>query len=148
MKIVKKFLGIVGVPLLCAAVVFLLFRFVLFLGYVPSASMEPTISAESWILGSRIYRELKRGDIVIFEKDGRYLVKRIVAVPGDTLYIDDSTGKVSVNTEIENVTRILEVPEYSYFMMGDNANVSIDSRYWVEPFINQDQIQASVLSAL
>ena len=144
MKIVKKFLGIVGVPLLCAAVVFLLFRFVLFLGYVPSASMEPTISAESLILGSRIYGELQQGDIVVFEKDGRYLVKRIAGVPGDIIYLDDEAHSAVINEGMEAPDRVLIVPADSFFLLGDNSDISIDSRFWDDPFVLRRDIWAKI----
>lgn len=145
MKMIKKTMRFLSVPLLCGLGVFLLFRFVLFLGYVPSASMEPTISTDSLIIGNRFCGELLRGDIVIFERNGTCLVKRIAAVPGDTVYLDDQTHTVSVNVETENATRVLEVPEDSYFMLGDNAAVSIDSRYWESPFISKDYVQARVI---
>jgi signal peptidase I len=145
MKMIKKTMRFLSVPLLCGLGVFLLFRFVLFLGYVPSASMEPTISTDSLIIGNRFYGELQRGDIVIFERNGTCLVKRIAAIPGDTVYLDDQTHTVSVNVKTENATRVLEIPEDSYFMLGDNAAVSIDSRYWENPFISKDDVQARVI---
>ena len=87
MKTIKRLAGFLWLPLACCLAVFLLFRFVFFLGYVPSESMEPTIQANSFIIGNRIYSGLFQGDIVIFEKDGQCLVKRIAAVPGDTVLI-------------------------------------------------------------
>ena len=113
MKTIKKTMQFLSVPLLCGLGVFILFRFVLFLGYVPSASMEPTISTDSLIIGNRLYGELQRGDIVIFERNGTCLVK---------------------------------VPKDSYFMLGDNTTVSIDSRYWENPFISKDCIDAVMIS--
>lgn len=145
MKMMKKTIRFLSIPLLCGLGVFLLFRFVLFLGYVPSASMEPTIPADSLIVGNRLYGELQRGDIVIFERNGTCLVKRIAAVPGDAVYLDDRTYTVSVNTELECATRSLKVPEDSYFMLGDNAAVSVDSRYWQVPFVTEDKILAKIL---
>lgn len=145
MKMMKKTMRFLSVPFLCGLGVFLLFQFVLFLGYVPSASMEPTIPTDSLIVGNRLYGELQRGDIVIFERNGTCLVKRIAAVPGDTVYLDDQMHAVSVNVDSENATRILEVPKDSYFMLGDNTTVSIDSRYWENPFISKDYVQARVI---
>lgn len=142
MKMMKRAIRFLSIPLLCGLGVFLLFRFVLFLGYVPSASMEPTIPADSLIVGNRLYGELQRGDIVIFERNGTCLVKRIAAVPGDTVYLDDRAYTVSVNTELECTTRVLKVPEGSYFMLGDNAAVSVDSRYWNLPWISKTDIIA------
>ena len=146
MKTIKKTMQFLSVPLLCGLGVFILFRFVLFLGYVPSASMEPTISTDSQIIGTRLYGELQRGDIVIFERNVTCLVKRIAAIPGDIVYLEDQTHTVSVNVETENATRVLEVPKDSYFMLGDNTTVSIDSRYWENPFISKDCIDAVMIS--
>ena len=146
MKTIKKTMQFLSVPLLCGLGVFILFRFVLFLGYVPSASMEPTISTDSLIIGNRLYGELQRGDIVIVERNGTCLVKRIAAIPGDIVYLEDQTLTVSVNVETENATRVLEVPKDSYFMLGDNTTVSIDSRYWENPFISKDCIDAVMIS--
>lgn len=145
MKMVKRFVKFLWLPLLCCLVVFLLFRFVFFLGYVPSESMEPTIPANSFIIGNRLYGELHRGDIVIFENEGRYLVKRIAAVPGDIVYIDDQDHTVSVNIDLNKATRTVIVPENSYFVLGDNADVSMDSRYWKEPFLLKENILAIVI---
>ena len=55
-------------------------------GYVPTASMEPTLPEGSYILGLRIYGELEKGDIIIFKHDGKLLVKRIAALPGEAIF--------------------------------------------------------------
>ena len=88
----------------------------------------------------------KSDAIVIFERNGTCLVKRIAAIPGDIVYLEDQTHTVSVNVETENATRVLEVPKDSYFMLGDNTTVSIDSRYWENPFISKDCIDAVMIS--
>ena len=79
---------------------------------------------------------------MVFEKGGRCLVKRIAAVPGDTVYIDDQTHFASVNIPIEETSRILKVPEGSYFMVGDNTVHSVDSRDWEEPFVSENNLIA------
>ena len=71
------------VPLGLTLLIYILLRSVFLIGYVPSASMEPTLHEGSFILGLRLYSEPKVGDIIIFEKDGVLLVKRIAACPGD-----------------------------------------------------------------
>lgn len=134
-------------PLLCGGAILLLFQFVLFLGYVPSTSMEPTIMAGSWILGNRLYSELRGGDIVIFEREGTYLVKRIVAIPGDMVYIDDMTRSVSVNEAIPDASRVLRVPDGRYFVLGDNKTMSVDSRTWEDVYVDMGSIMALIPQA-
>ena len=132
---------------LCLAV-WALFRFVLFLGYVPSASMEPTIPAGSVILGSRIFGELKQGDVVIFRHEGKTLVKRIAAGEGDRVYLDDESGTFSVKEPLPGASRTLAVPQDCFFVVGDNWETSVDSRLWSSPFLEEKEILAVTLPSL
>ena len=118
------------IPGLILFVIVLAFKHVLLIGYVPSESMEPTLKAGSYIIGSRIYGELKTGDIIIFEHDGKMFVKRIAATEGERI--------------TENGFTYI-VPKDSYFVMGDNRNNSFDSRYWGEPFISKCDVKAKVI---
>ena len=84
----------------------------------------------------------KRGDVVVFDPpfpydaSGKQFVKRIIAVPGDT--IENSSGIILVNgkpfgndygatSEISEVPKTL-IPEDYYYVLGDNRNSSNDSR--------------------
>lgn len=118
------------IPVLCLIATLALFRVVFLFGYVPTASMEPTLHESSLILGCRLYGELKTGDIIIFEHDGDLLVKRIVACPGET---------------VEHDGRLLTVPADCYYVLGDNAENSYDSRYWEDPFISKAAIVAKLI---
>ena len=71
------------VPILLTLLTLFVFRMVLFIGYVPSASMEPTLQAGSFIIGSRFIGDPGKGDIIVFYHDGKLLVKRIAACPGE-----------------------------------------------------------------
>lgn len=118
------------IPIVVTLVILALFHFVFMFGYVPTESMEPTLRAESLILGLRIFDDLKTGDIIIFKHDGSYLVKRIAACAGDTF--------VYQNT-------VVTVPEKSYYVLGDNAEHSLDSRYWENPFVPREDVVAKLL---
>lgn len=133
-------------PILLCFGVWMLFRTVLFVGIVPSSSMEPAIPAGSVILGSRIFSELGRGDIIVFRHEGKTLVKRVVAVPGDTVYLDDLDGSFTVNRETPNATRILTVPEGCFFVVGDNRDNSMDSRVWEAPFVSGGTVIARLVN--
>ena len=128
-------------PIICGIAFFLIMRFVIIMGYVPSSSMEPTIPKKSFIFGYRIYKELNCGDIIIFKHNNSLLVKRIVALPGETVYIDEDNDLVE---DLKYAKRILTVPQNCYFLVGDNINNSYDSRYWDNPFIERSQIIAKL----
>lgn len=63
--------------------------------------MEPTIPAGSFMIGTRITGELECGDIVIFKRYGVYLVKRVVAMPGDIVYVNMESHEVSIANDSE-----------------------------------------------
>lgn len=119
------------VPALVLVGTFLLFRFVLFIGYVPTESMEPTLKKGSMIVGNRIFGELKVGDIVVFRHEKKLLVKRIAAMEGDLIHYK---GKQ------------IQVPAESLYLLGDNLRNSWDSRYWDSPFICNKDIVARMLN--
>ena len=123
---------------------------------VPTGSMESTIPAGSRIMGLRLYYNFKdpeRGDIVIFkypdDEKVDYL-KRIIGLPGETVEI--ASGKVYIDGELLDEPYLDEeptgdfgpyqVPEDSYFMLGDNRAVSKDSRHWTNTYVRRDKIIA------
>ena len=124
--------------------VWLLFQTVLLVGVVPSSSMEPTIPEGSIILGNRLVGSLGRGDIIVFRHGGKTLVKRIVAVGGDTVSLNDQDGSFAVNQELATATRILIVPKDYFFVVGDNRQNPFDSRFWEEPFVGVKWVLARV----
>lgn len=154
-----------GYLVVTLAVVFVLFRVLLQLAYVPSGSMETTIPTKSLLVGWRLPYVVsdplpERGDIVTFwnEEMERVLVKRVIGLPGETVSIKDGfvyiDGKkldedylpVSGITQSEETA--FEVPEGHIFLMGDNRTGSQDSRFWNDPYIPLNQIQGRMLLAI
>ena len=132
-----------GTPIALTLFALVLFRAILFVGYVPTSSMEPTLEAGSYIMGSRISKDLNKGDIVVFHHDGQLLVKRIAACPGDEIDLREIAYMKTIAIPVWE-DPILTVPENCYFMLGDNVENSIDSRYWTDPFIQSSDIVAKL----
>lgn len=149
-----------------AVIAFVLNTFIIANSRVPTASMATTIMAGDRVIGSRLsykFGEPERGDIAIFvypDDEARgiktYYVKRIIGTPGDTVDIID--GKIYINgsdtpldepylhEEMEaEPPQHYEVPEDSYFMMGDNRNNSNDSRRWKHKFVKREKLIAKVM---
>lgn len=85
-----------------------------------------------------------------------HYVKRIIGLPGDTIDIVD--GSIYLNGSAAPLAEAylpeamnphtpfhFEVPEGSYFMMGDNRNYSSDARFWENPYISEEKLKAKVL---
>ena len=128
-------------------VVVAIFTFVIRMMGVDGHSMLNTLQHGDRLLvvNSMLYHDYKYGDIVILRKNGVFdddpIVKRVIAVEGQTVDIDFVSGAVYVDGELleedyineptyveEGTEFPLTVPEGSIFVMGDNRNHSSDSR--------------------
>ena len=89
------------------------------------SSYSATLTDTNGVLGNYRFSA-----IIIFRYDSSYLVKRIAACEGDTLVHQNS---------------IVTVPENCFYVIGDNAENSHDSRYWNNPFVSYENVMAKLL---
>ena len=108
---------------------------------VNGTSMVPTLKGGDQVLLS-CKSNPERGDIVAVRRESEVpLIKRVIAVGGDTLYINAQDGLVYVNgialeetyiqgsTPQKELSGQITVPEGKLFVLGDNRATSHDSRY-------------------
>lgn len=137
-------------------IVFVLFRFVIGLSVVGGDSMYPTLQDGQLVLYTRIVREYVPGDVVTMHvPSGEYYVKRVIAAGGDV--VDLRQGKVYVNGsdvqdqfgfgQTERATGAVIYPytvrKGNVFVLGDNREVSMDSRTFGE--VSYRQIRGKIL---
>ena len=132
------------IPVSVTLLFYLILQFVVLIGYVPSASMEPTLPKDSFIFGLRIFNEPQVGDIIVFEKDGVLQVKRVAAGPGEVIDLRELQYMSSYPIPTWEAP-IITVPAGCYFVLGDNTQNSLDSRYWEDPFISRKAIIAILI---
>ena len=142
--------------------VFCIFKLVILNGFIPSESMEPTLTTDNFVIANRLAYSLenpRRGDVVVIDSKeyDELLVKRVIGLPGDVIKLKDD--KVYINnclldesSYVVGLTKILiknnnefSVPKNCVFVMGDNREHSADARYWKEPYINYEDIVGKVV---
>ena len=123
---------------------------------IAGTSMEPNLNDGDIVLLVKTDK-LETGDLCAFYYSNKILIKRVIATPGDYLWLEDD-GTVFVNgTELEepyltekalgecDISFPYQVPENAFFMMGDQRETSIDSRSSVIGCISSDHIIGKIV---
>ena len=153
----RKALRDTGETIITAVVIFLVLQGTTQSFLIEGSSMDPTLVPGERLLvnrfvyakspfslfgdGAYLFDGPKRGDVVVFHPptgSSTDFVKRIIGLPGDVIDLDgesvyvngEKTSWVSEKTTRRHENYPLTVPPGEYFVLGDNRNVSIDSRTW------------------
>ena len=154
-------------PIVIAMIIAMILKYCVFANAViPTGSMLDTIQQGDRVIASRLaytFGDPERFDIAIFkypDNEKEYFVKRVIGLPGEkvdilngTVYITGADGKtlelrddfVSEENK-DNYCGSFVVPEDCYFVMGDNRDNSVDSRYWVTTnYVSRDKFIGKVM---
>lgn len=139
--------------ILFVVVVFVIALYVIGLQQIVGESMEPTHKNGDVLIINKLSNNYKRGDIITFlYGDIKYLVKRVIGLPGE--YVEIKDNKIYINGEvIEDYVEVTDmkdfdlknlghdkIPEDMYFVMGDNRGNSLDSRDYRVGLIKKEDI--------
>ena len=138
-----------------AAVAALIATFMLPVLQIHGNSMEPTINDGEIVILIKT-TNLKRGQLCCFSYQNKYLIKRVIGIPGDTITINEE-GYVFVNNVRLDEPYVLErslgecdvtfpvhVTENHYFILGDHRSTSIDSRSSAVGLVDSEQIVGKI----
>ncbi len=148
------------------AVIYVLFWHIVGITMMPNKDMYPRLDAGDLLLYYRLEKNIKSQDIIVFDKEAtagegaKTLVCRVIGAPGDTVEVTEEKGlTVNGNTLIESnifyptkpyEEGIAEYPvklgEGEYFVMADQRNGGMDSRYF--GIVKADEIRGVVITVL
>ena len=150
--------SIVVSAVLCVGIIF---TFFFKISTVSGESMENTLHDMDRLIITSIVNDVEYGDVVVTSQPNifnKVLIKRVIAVGGQTVWFDEETGKTIVDgqpldepyikEEMEYtpaMDKLFTVPEGKIFVMGDNRNNSSDSRDEFVGFIDENYIVGKVV---
>lgn len=166
---VPEILDYLSVFVFAICFVVIIFSFALRVCVVSGPSMENTLFHDEKLIISDAFYTPKQGDIVVFHETGTYynepIVKRVIAVSGETVHIEYGNNVMYVTVTDENgISRTLEEPyvkmvdaalytspmtvkveEGKIFVLGDNRNHSSDSRSYRIGLVDTRRVVGKVI---
>ena len=158
-QVFKRTLKIVLIIIVTASLLLNLFTFIMPVVKYYGNSMTPTLEDGQILIVNKM-TEIKSGDIIAFYYNNKVIVRRVVATGNSQVSID-VFGTVSVNGKeldepyIENKTLgqsnldfPYNVPTNSYFVLGDNRDIAMDSRLSEIGVVTEDRLLGKVVFSL
>ena len=159
-KVWKEIISWIIVVAAAIGLAFLINKTIIYKISSPTPSMEATFMVDDKVVVFRLaylFHGPERGDIVVFKnpEDAKAddYIKRVIGLPGET--VEGKDGVVYINGKPLKEDYFNEkpegdfgpyvVPKDSYFMMGDNRNISFDSRYWADKYVLKKDIYGKAL---
>ena len=146
------------------SIVVILFTFVFRVVSVSGPSMNPTLTSGDRVILNSLFYTPSNGDIVVITQpnshDNEPLIKRVIAVEGQTISVDAEKDTVTVDGVVLTENYILEedlqragdafeypitIPKGKVFVMGDNRNDSFDSRASGLGLVDEDYIMGRAI---
>ena len=118
---------------------------------VHGISMEPTLREGEIVLIKKSNLDLNYNDIVVIKKDKNILIKRLVGLPNDTIRIQDYlfvNGEKFDNIFTEekgDLNGIITLNSDEFFVLGDNRQNSIDSRFQECGTVKRNEIIGKII---
>ena len=155
----KKSLNIVLIVIVTASLLLNLFTFIMPVVKYYGNSMSPTLNDGQILIVNKM-AEVKSGDIVAFYYNNKIIVRRVVATGNNQVSID-VFGTVSVNGTVLdepyvdnktlgqcNLDFPYNIPANSYFVLGDNRDIAMDSRLSEIGVVTEDRLIGKVVFSL
>ncbi len=146
----------IGILVTVAAVAVLIAVLLLPVLQIYGTSMTPTLDEGNIVVSVKGSR-FETGDVVAFYYNNKILVKRVIANPGQWVDLDENGYVYVNNVKLDepyitqhaygetNIELPYQVPDSRIFVMGDNRDVSIDSRNTAVGCISDEQIVGKII---